>query len=138
LAIFTFLEPALAAPAKVTICHLPAGNPINVQTITVSEAAAPAHLAHGDMLGACASGCLDDNHCNDGNLCTSDICLSSGECSNVAVDCNDSNSCTLDYCDPENGCLNPSDDGASCDDGNACTAMDICAESVCVGAAIPN
>ena len=138
LATFTFLEPALAAPAKVTICHLPPGNPTNVQTITVGEAAVPAHLAHGDMLGACVSGCLDDNQCNDGNLCTSDVCLPSGECSNVAVDCNDSNSCTMDSCDPAIGCLNPPDDGASCDDGNACTANDICAATACVGAAIPN
>jgi hypothetical protein len=38
---------------RVTICHIPPGNPENPQTITVSENAVPAHLAHGDTLGPC-------------------------------------------------------------------------------------
>lgn len=36
---------------RVTLCHIPPGNPENPQTITVSENAVPAHLAHGDTLG---------------------------------------------------------------------------------------
>ncbi len=42
-----------APPAKVTICHVPPGNPANAHTITIAESAVPAHLAHGDYLGAC-------------------------------------------------------------------------------------
>lgn len=39
---------------KVTICHIPPGNPDNAQTITVGAAAVPAHLVlHGDCLGTC-------------------------------------------------------------------------------------
>jgi len=38
---------------KVTICHLPPGNPENAHTISVDESALPAHLAHGDSMGAC-------------------------------------------------------------------------------------
>jgi flagellar hook capping protein FlgD/FG-GAP repeat protein len=38
---------------KVQICHIPPGNPGNPQTICVSQNAVPAHLAHGDYLGAC-------------------------------------------------------------------------------------
>jgi cytoskeletal protein RodZ len=38
---------------KVLICHIPPGNHDNPQTISVSENAVPAHLAHGDSLGAC-------------------------------------------------------------------------------------
>ena len=38
---------------KVTICHIPPGNPGNAKTKTVSASAVPAHLAHGDYLGAC-------------------------------------------------------------------------------------
>jgi cytoskeletal protein RodZ len=38
---------------KVLICHIPPGNEDNPQTISVSENAVPAHLAHGDSLGAC-------------------------------------------------------------------------------------
>jgi hypothetical protein len=47
---------ALAAPAwaaKVTICHVPPGNPANSHTISVSENAVQAHLSHGDFLGEC-------------------------------------------------------------------------------------
>jgi hypothetical protein len=39
---------------KVTICHVPPGNPANAHTITVGAPAVPAHLAHGDTLGPCA------------------------------------------------------------------------------------
>jgi hypothetical protein len=49
--------PVFAAPLpKVDICHVPPGNPANAHTITVSENAVPAHLAHGDYLGACGGG----------------------------------------------------------------------------------
>lgn len=52
-----------AAPAnagsdnfKVTICHIPPGNPENAHEISVSVFAVPAHLAHGDDLGECDGG----------------------------------------------------------------------------------
>ncbi|MFD2541630.1 hypothetical protein ACFSSB_04800 [Lacinutrix gracilariae] len=38
---------------KVTICHIPPGNPSNLHKITVSVNALQAHLAHGDLIGAC-------------------------------------------------------------------------------------
>jgi len=38
---------------KVTICHIPPGNPENEHEITVSLSAVPAHLAHGDRLFTC-------------------------------------------------------------------------------------
>jgi len=51
------LDDAFAKKAdKVTICHIPQGNPDNPQTIEVSENAVPAHLAHGDSLGTCEAG----------------------------------------------------------------------------------
>ncbi len=40
---------------RVTICHIPPGNPENAHTITVSVKAVPAHLAHGDHCGPCES-----------------------------------------------------------------------------------
>jgi hypothetical protein len=42
---------------KVTICHIPPGNPANAHTITVGASAVPAHVNnHGDGVGACGSG----------------------------------------------------------------------------------
>jgi hypothetical protein len=38
---------------KITICHIPPGNPNNPQTISISRSALPAHLAHGDQVGDC-------------------------------------------------------------------------------------
>lgn len=40
---------------KVTICHLPPGNPGNSQTLSVAPSAIKAHLAHGDWIGSCDS-----------------------------------------------------------------------------------
>jgi hypothetical protein len=45
-------------PHKITICHIPPGNPDNAHTINVSKNAKRAHLAHGDVLGGC--GCSGD------------------------------------------------------------------------------
>jgi hypothetical protein len=42
--------------SRATICHIPPGNPAKARTITVGRPAVPAHLAHGDTLGACGSG----------------------------------------------------------------------------------
>ncbi len=43
----------LTTQSKVTICHLPPGNPENKHTLDVAESAVKAHLAHGDYLGDC-------------------------------------------------------------------------------------
>ena len=44
-----------AAVPKVTICHVPPGNPANAHTITIGAPAVPAHLANhpGDAIGPC-------------------------------------------------------------------------------------
>ena len=39
--------------SKITICHIPPGNPGNEHTISVSTSALAAHLAHGDSQGSC-------------------------------------------------------------------------------------
>ncbi len=43
------------AAAKVTVCHVPPGNPANAHEIVVGAAAVAAHLAHGDRVGACVA-----------------------------------------------------------------------------------
>jgi hypothetical protein len=42
-----------AGTVKVTICHVPPGNPGNAHTITVGSEAVSAHMAHGDSVGVC-------------------------------------------------------------------------------------
>ena len=46
--------------------------------------------------------------------------------------CKDSNPCTTDYCHDELGCIFQAHT-EPCDDGDPCTAPDLCASSVCVG-----
>ncbi len=50
---------------KVTLCHIPPGNPGNAHTITVDKSAVAAHLAHGDNLGKCQND--DDDDDDDGD-----------------------------------------------------------------------
>lgn len=38
---------------KVTICHIPPGNPSNAHTIIVGSNAVGSHLGHGDTMGPC-------------------------------------------------------------------------------------
>lgn len=45
---------------KVTICHVPPGNPSNAHTISVGPAAVSPHLDHGDHLGACSAVIIAD------------------------------------------------------------------------------
>jgi hypothetical protein len=108
LLLLTFSQ-AWAGPAKVDVCHIPPGNPGNFHTITISEAALPAHLEHGDFEGSCDTPC--ETLCDDGNACTIDACVPGTKtCINVAerepTDCTDGVSCTNDSCDPVNGCVN--------------------------------
>ena len=66
---------------KVTICHIPPGNPANLHEIVVGAPAQTAHLAHGDLLGSCAcsgEGVLCGSnlpHCCGGLECTAGFCL---------------------------------------------------------------
>jgi subtilisin-like proprotein convertase family protein len=46
------------------------------------------------------------------------------------TDCSDINPCTDDSCNPQTGCVNTNNTSA-CDDGNACTAGEICGGGVC-------
>lgn len=139
IALLAVFGAASAQAAKVDVCHIPPGNPDNWHTITVSERAEPAHLAHGDLAGSCVANC--ESLCDDGNACTIDIESDPDQCVCLAdprppVDCDDGNACTADSCDPETGaCTSDSDVLAceSCDDGDAGTSGEFCLEGACVG-----
>ena len=73
--------------------------------------------------------------CDDGDLCTYDGKCTAGKCVSKVTPCGDDNPCTTDSCDPLQGCLYPNvAAGTGCDDGNACTAGDTCADGKCAGA----
>src|SRR3989344_2039366 len=44
---------AFAHEHKITICHIPPGNPENAHSIDIDEEVWPAHEAHGDTMGEC-------------------------------------------------------------------------------------
>ena len=97
-----------------------------------------------DDTNPCTSdGCSDDTGCThtnldlpceDGNPCTiGDACLE-GLCVNgPQKDCDDENFCTTEYCDLNTGnCVFETTEGG-CDDGNACTEGESCANGSCTG-----
>ena len=78
--------------------------------------------------GLCTDGeCViqPGTECDDGNLCTTDICNEVLGClylTNPAEICDDGVGCTLDSCVPEEGCQHDPI-AAICDDGSPCTAF---------------
>jgi hypothetical protein len=73
--------------------------------------------------------------CTDGNPCTvGDLCDALGDC--IAGDpktCEDGNPCTSDLCNGESGECEQTPNLNPCDDNNACTIADACAEGTCSG-----
>ena len=101
---------ATAANQKVTLCHVPPGNPSNAHEIVVSESALRGHFRNhpGDQGGPCTTGCQNAGDCNDAKPCTIDVCNADGTCDNTQpADCDDGNVCTVNACDPQTGCVNP-------------------------------
>ncbi|MFO1434672.1 MAG: hypothetical protein U1F76_32080 [Candidatus Competibacteraceae bacterium] len=140
LLLFIGLAPGVAAAGglKVTLCHVPPGDPNNPQTLTVAPNAVQAHLKNhpNDHLGAC---CQADSQCNDADPCTTDTCTNAGACVHAPVTCTSGDACNDDVCIPsEGGCVAvPKPQGTVCDDENACTGTDVCdGAGQCGGAAI--
>jgi hypothetical protein len=80
--------------------------------------------------------CVDDVECDDGNLCTDDICAA-GLCQNTnnSAPCDDGDQCTsVDTC-VDGICVGTVvPDGTGCDDGDVCTVDDQCVGGLCAGA----
>ncbi|MBM4343907.1 MAG: SMP-30/gluconolactonase/LRE family protein [Deltaproteobacteria bacterium] len=89
--------------------------------------------------GACVNlGKAATATCDDGSACTSgDACAGKSPtgaptCVGTAKNCDDANACTTDACNPASaGCLNTPNSTAACDDNNACSVGDICANGSC-------
>ncbi len=69
--------------------------------------------------------CSDGNACTVGDHCVDAACIYTGLAS-----CDDENVCTTDSCDPGEGCIN-TPNALPCDDADACTAGDKCADGQC-------
>lgn len=72
--------------------------------------------------------------CDDGDNCTTGDVCSAGSCEGALLDCSHLDSdCTDGQCDALNGeCISVDvNEGGPCDDGNACSAADVCVEGVC-------
>lgn len=53
-------NPQGVSSGRVTICHRPPGNPAGQKTLSLPVSAVAAHLAHGDVMGACGSETVDN------------------------------------------------------------------------------
>ena len=89
--------------------------------------------------GACVTGPIGlPLFCDDGDACTVETACDGTDCVGKAKNCDDDNACTTDSCDKAKGCQHAfAELGASatptCDDGDPCTAGEICASGSCVG-----
>ncbi len=85
-----------------------------------------------------ANGCVsmpNQDTCTDGNTCTNQDACDGGKCAGKAVVCNDGNFCTTDYCSADAGCQ-AIFNTLPCDDGSACTSSDVCGQAICKGTTI--
>ena len=89
----------------------------------------PTPTEANEWVGEYTATCKSANGCeaSDVGQFTSASC-EVNKCINVV--CDDKNPCTDDSCDPATGCVNTANT-AKCDDGNACTTGDVCADKVC-------
>jgi hypothetical protein len=74
--------------------------------------------------------------CNDGDACNGfEFCAPASGCMpGPPLDCDDGNVCTTDVCVPALGCVHtPVTTRRRCDDGNPCTRRDQCTAGVCAG-----
>src|ERR1051325_3774488 len=124
-------------------------------------------VCNGDetcLVGICTAGGVPN--CDDGNICTNDICDPVAGCQNTAVpdglpcgdgdvcngletcqggqctggtalSCDDGNPCTTDTCDSLLACQHtPATDGTSCSDGNLCNGTETCLGGVGGGSSL--
>jgi cysteine-rich repeat protein len=69
--------------------------------------------------------------CDDGDACTAgDVCANGICTAGAPITCDDAELCTDDTCDAASGCVFTANN-AACDDGNACTSGETCADGTC-------
>jgi formylglycine-generating enzyme required for sulfatase activity len=73
--------------------------------------------------------CVDEFYCNGIETCDAVMDCLDGD----AVVCSDEEVCTDDWCDEETDGCKFANNIADCDDVNACTEDDVCADGICAG-----
>ncbi len=148
-----------ADPCTDDVCDLQAGcqHPFNTAPCDDGDACTTGELCAAGTCGGGAAVVCDDGNictddacdsetgcthapnvasCDDGNACTTvDTCVAGACIGKIPPGCGDGNVCTDDACDPDTGCINPFNTNP-CDDGNACTGGDVCAQGACAGTPI--
>jgi hypothetical protein len=83
---------------------------------------------------------IDEDLCDDGDLCTIDSCQSDGSCVHQPKDvtCDDGNPCTNDGCSPATGDCKYTNNTKDCDDGDQCTENDKCINGACKSGTFKN
>jgi hypothetical protein len=129
---------------RVLVCHLPGGDRFKAHEILIASSAVAAHLAHGDVAGACSAWIRaeDGSVCTDDNACTSGDTSWNGQCvPGTPMFCPAGPTCVgIGTCDPAVGnCTynTPPPDGTACDDDNICTEGEVCTQGSCGGGATP-
>ncbi len=88
-----------------------------------------------DSCSPATGGCVHlpiDATCDDEQQCTGAGKCKGGQCTPGAkLPCNDNNLCTDDACDESTGVCASTPNAAQCNDGNACTIADQCANGKC-------
>jgi hypothetical protein len=84
--------------------------------------------------GACVTYANFSDHCNPGEDADKFICKDNEDC---AVFSEESSACFASFCHGTAGAcaVGPLADGSPCDDGDSCTATDICQSGACAGGA---
>ncbi len=76
--------------------------------------------------------------CDDGDACSTVSNCADGKCAGSEIkNCDDGNACTTDSCQPKTGCASAPCVGegcgkGKCEDGNPCTAGDLCVAGACM------
>jgi hypothetical protein len=106
--------------------------------VTATDGGTMGADVHDAMLTMPSSMTFMGASCDDGNPCTIDVCGPAG-CEHTPVVCEGSATACMDAptCDPASGqcVVAAKPNGASCNDGNACTQNDSCQDGVCASGA---
>lgn len=89
---------------------------------------------NGSAASCCTASCTFQpagTACDDGLVCTIDVCDGASTCETTPNPCDDGNECTDDACSEPTGCYH-TNNSAPCDDSDECTAPDVCGGGMCL------